>query len=85
MMNWNDNGGGNGWWPLMCLMMVVVVGAAIWAGITLLRRTPRKGSVPGQQILDERLARGEISVAEFEERRAAMTTTRRGPTEPDHP
>jgi uncharacterized membrane protein len=84
MMNWNDNGG-NGWWPLMCLMTVIVVGVAIWAGITLLRRTPRNGSDSGQQILDQRLARGEISVAEFEERRAAMTTTGRGPTEPDHP
>lgn len=85
MMNWNDSGGGNGRWPLMCLMMVIVVGVAIWAGITLLRRTPRSGSTSGRQILDERLARGEISVAEYEERRAAMSIVGSGPTDPDHP
>ncbi len=62
---------GNGWfgWVFMVLMLALVLGGVLW----LVR-----GSVNGgdrnqaRKILDERLAAGEISIQEYEERRRLL-------------
>ena len=85
--NWNDGMGyGNWWWIPMTLMMVAFWGGLIWLGVTLLKRshTPQLHS-PGapqvatppptaQEILAERLARGEIEPDDYRQRLAALRT-----------
>jgi len=73
-MMWMDSTWGWLWWPLGALFMVVFWGLVI-AGIVLLVRwlwglgqpTPRQESA--LDILKKRYARGEISKAEFEEKK----------------
>ena len=80
--NWNDMDGGNWWW--MSIMMIVVVGGLIWVGITLLRHgnrtphphaletpTPPTNATP-QELLAERLARGEIEPDDYRQRLNAL-------------
>ena len=68
---------GAGWWILMMVLMV-----AFWAllifGVVWLVRSDGPGSHPhsGQsaiELLDHRLAQGEISPDEYRERRATLT------------
>lgn len=77
MMYWNgDSGWGWGWgwgaWLGMSLMMVLFWGLVAWAIVAIARSTRGTSSTTAQQILDERLAHGEISVAEFEESARAL-------------
>lgn len=64
---------GGGWWVLMVVGSVVVWGLVIWAIVTLVgdRRTTRHDRAP-VDVLDRRLAAGEISVEEYERLRNAM-------------
>jgi putative membrane protein len=75
---WND---GNGWW--MGLMMIAVFAVAIWLiMLALQRRTSSEPSGPvanstagrptPQEILAERLARGEIEPEQYSESLAAL-------------
>ncbi len=64
--NWYDGMGGGGWW-WMAIMMVIFWGGLIALGVTVFRR-PREGSPSAQQILAERLARGEIEADEYRSR-----------------
>jgi putative membrane protein len=87
--NWNNDmhdGFGWGWIPMM-IMMLLVFGSFIWLGVALLRRTgsheyaaavgPSAPQTPNpQQILAERLARGEIEPDDYRTRLEALTTTR---------
>jgi putative membrane protein len=84
--NWNDGmGSGNWWWIPMIIMMVAFWGAVIWLGVALVRRnqtpqlhapgatsmlTPSKPSA--QEILAERLARGEVEPDEYRQRLDAL-------------
>jgi putative membrane protein len=77
MMYWD--GGHAAYWQigLMWLGMLVFWGLVIWAGyllVTTLSRTDRP--VPArespQEILERRLAKGEIDVEEYRRRREAM-------------
>ena len=77
--NWNDGmGNGSWWWISMMIMMVAFWGGLIWIGVTLLKRnhtpqvhapgvppvmTPAKPTA--QEILAERLARGEIEPDDY--------------------
>ena len=75
------------WWIVMALMMVVFWGGVIWIGVTLLRRWNDHNQPPGvptpstaaasrpsaKEILDVRLARGEIEVDDFRKRLEALT------------
>jgi uncharacterized membrane protein len=72
MMYW-DGDWSWGAWLAMSLMMVTFWGIIAWVLIALVRGT-RAGSLSrsADEILDERLARGEISVAEFEELQKAL-------------
>jgi len=74
MMYWDGHGGG-GWAVGMAIIMILFWGsitALIWVGVrALLNRPPQPGSTNGQDprdILDERLARGEIDPEEFQHR-----------------
>lgn len=70
---------GDGWWILMAIGMVLfwglVIVGAIWALRSLRadRRSPP--AAPGssaEEILDRRLAEGEIEIGEYRSRRAAL-------------
>ena len=86
---WNyDMHDGFGWgWIPMAMMMLLVWGGLIWLGVALLRRagTHEQTAVPGpptpqplnpQQILAERLARGEIEPDDYRIRLEALTVAR---------
>jgi putative membrane protein len=82
---WHDGmGDGGGWWFLMVIMMIAFWGGLIWIGITLLRHnhqahqpTPPNGGYTSQrpsaqEILAERLARGEIDTDDYRQRLDAL-------------
>ncbi len=82
--DWNNGmGGGNWWW--MPIMMFAILGGLIWIGITLVRhgnhtphlQTPGAPTLPParqtpQELLAERLARGEIDPNEYRQRLDAL-------------
>ncbi len=77
MMFWY--GGHWGFWQagLMWLVMLAFLGLLVWAGYTLMaaatRRQPGNGGGPSaREILDRRLARGEIDESEYRRLRELM-------------
>lgn len=75
-----DNSSGNGRWWLMGLAMLIVIVAAVVLIVWLITRTSRQSAPPpgdpnlaARQILGERLARGEIEPAEYQERLSHIT------------
>jgi putative membrane protein len=85
-----DNGGGHwGQWVLMIVAMVVFWGALAWIIVTLVRHrgappssattSPGPAAAPpssdGLQILNERLARGDIDEDEYTRRRSLIEGT----------
>ncbi|MCA1296959.1 SHOCT domain-containing protein [Stappia indica] len=57
----------------MMLFWILLIGVAILGGIWLARRgIGERARGDAQEILRERLARGEIDVAEYEERRKTL-------------
>ena len=77
MHDWNGGGWGWGAWVFMALLMVVFWGGLIAALVTVLRhRSLATGFTPRPpdplRILEERFARGEIDIDEFEQRRALL-------------
>ena len=78
---WNDGFGWQFWWicPLMMLFMFVVIAGIFFFARRLCRGGPhhwgpswRGASHSALQILNERLARGEIQKAEYEEKKVAI-------------
>ena len=80
--NWNGMDGGNWWW--MSIMMFAILGGLIWVGFTLVRHgnhaphpqtpglpTPSVRQTP-QEVLAERLARGEIEPDDYRQRLDAL-------------
>lgn len=57
------------WGTLMMLTWVVVIGGAVWLIVRATRSHDRPPASTARQILDERLARGEISLDEYQQRR----------------
>ena len=85
--NWNDGmGNGSWWWIPMMIMMVAFWGGLIWIGVTLLKRNhtpqlhapgaplPSVSRPTAQEILAERLARGEIESDDYRQRLEALRT-----------
>lgn len=70
MGNW-----GGGWWILMGLMMIVfwalVIAGVVWL-VRYLTQGGHRREDSAVELLDRRLALGEISVEEYEERRRAL-------------
>ena len=84
--DWND-GWGNTWWPVMAILMLAFWGGVIWVVVTLVRSlgqlTHRPTPVPPtaaaarptpKDILDERLARGELEPDDYRRRLDALTS-----------
>lgn len=78
---WDHNG-----WPLGLLVMITLGALVFWLVLTIIRRmdmnpadAPRQSVPPPRpsalQVLDERLARGEIDTEDYEQRRRALTNT----------
>jgi putative membrane protein len=71
-MMWNWSGGMHWWgWLLGSIGMVALWGLIIWGIWYLVTGPPRQGGQPrtdgdAKRILDERLARGEISPEEYQ-------------------
>lgn len=83
MMNGWDNGMGAGGWFLMILLWVVLIGLIAWAiGRLFPPRAPTEP--PGEsketpsEILDRRLALGEIDTDEYARLRDALISARGG-------
>ena len=75
--DWNDGmGGGSGWWILMTILMVVFWGGLIWFAVTLVRRPNHTSKSvtrkTAHEILDKRLARGEIELDDYRQRLEAL-------------
>jgi putative membrane protein len=73
MDGWDMNGWGWGWMTLMMVVGVLLVALLV---LTLLRGSalgPRTDDRPNaEEILAQRLARGEIDEAEYQRRRSAL-------------
>lgn len=88
MYGYSDHvgGGGNGGWILMLVMMVIlilVVVAVLWYVMGNPRRRATDGPAApphatAEQLLAERLARGEIDPDEYRARMAALTEHKTG-------
>jgi putative membrane protein len=65
MMDWNGNWGSGGW-IVMGLMMLAVWGVVAWVAVTALRARRPDVSPSARQVIEGRLARGEITVEEYE-------------------
>lgn len=67
---------GAGWWIAMAVMMIVfwalVIVGAVWLVRSLATGRERGGGDP-LAVLDHRLAKGEISVEEYRERRELLS------------
>jgi putative membrane protein len=77
MMNGYYGNMGWGGWMVMGVIMVAFWGLVIFAVISLFRSTTspspsRPNEADPQQILDERLARGDIDAADYQARRTAL-------------
>ena len=72
---WNMHGdGGTGGWVLMVLAMLLFWGAVVALVVWLVRgrASAADGTEEPQRILDRRLASGEITPQEYEERRQIL-------------
>jgi putative membrane protein len=87
--DWDHGMHGGLHWIPMLLMMVLVIGGIVWLGTLLLRRpvSPATHSAPSagppvayrpspQEILAERLARGEIEPDDYHRRLEALSQPR---------
>ena len=78
-MGWGHHMGdwGAGWWILMAFLMVVfwglVIVGAVWLVRSLVGDRHGAGRATALELLERRLANGEISPDEYRERRAVRT------------
>lgn len=87
---WDMHGAGWAWWVFMTLGMLAFWVAVIYFVVWLVRGTPPsrrdEAEDPSRQspleLLRRRLATGEISVDEYEERRQALEEEPSGPEVP---
>ena len=91
MMGWYGSGMSGGPWILMGLFWVVLIAAIIWLVVRLLPSGARTGATPvaaagsasphlpsSLEILDRRLAHGEIDLETYQAHRAALVAARGG-------
>ncbi len=78
MDGWNGGMGG-GWWLLMTVFWVALIGVIVWAvGSLFPVRRDGLAALPErpEEILDRRLARGEIDAATYDELRGKLRAAR---------
>lgn len=73
MMDGWDHGLGAGWWVFMSLLWVLLIAVIVWAAAQLFpgRRETRQGERP-EDVLDLRLARGEIDLRTYDRLKARL-------------
>ena len=82
---WYMHGAGWGWWILMSVGMIAFWAAVIYLVVWLIRGAapwrPQEPSEPAAplEILQRRLASGELTVAEYEDLRRALEQEPRAP------
>jgi putative membrane protein len=89
MMGWYGSGMGGGAWIFMGLFWVVLIAAIIWLAVRLFPSSSRSNATTtaahqpsGQEspldILDRRLASGEIDIETYQLQHAALVAARGG-------
>ena len=68
-MMWFDGMGWFGWLAMVSWWVLLAAGIGWLARAASLRPDPRRSA---RQVLDERFAAGELSVADYEERRSVL-------------
>ena len=68
---WHMHDMASGWWVLMALGWLAVIALAVWAVVSL-GRDGRRETPSAREVLDRRLAEGDITVEEYERLRDAM-------------
>jgi len=80
---WDMHDSGGGWWVVMFLGMLLFWGLVIAGIVWLVRAGAGSASAHGQrgarELLDERLATGDITVEEYERRREVLSGKRSSP------
>ena len=81
MMNGFNDGMGAGGWVLMSVFWVALIAAVVWAVAALSSRNGGRGGSDGllerpEEVLDRRLASGEIDEATYDSLRAKIRDTR---------
>lgn len=75
MMNWSGGMGAAGW-VFMSVLWVILIAAVVWAGAALFGRADRPGAAAiaerPEEILDRRLASGEIDADTYEALQAKL-------------
>jgi putative membrane protein len=74
--------GGWGWMMLMPLAWIALIGVIVWAVVTVVQRGDRATAPPRetpQEILDRRLASGEIGPDAYTAARAVLAGKQRSP------
>jgi putative membrane protein len=74
----HDGDVGTGWMIVMMLVMVLFWGLVIFGIVWLLREAIGRGHHDPMAILDRRLADGQISVKEYEQRKKTLAASTRG-------
>ena len=79
MMGWYGGGMGPLGWLAMGVFWLVLLGLIVWLVVRLLpgSGTARPTSEPALEILDRRLASGEIDLETWQAHRAALLTAKR--------
>ncbi len=75
MMGWYGNGWSGGGMIVMGLIWVVLIAGAVWAVLSLSRRSGGSASAApesARQILDRRFASGEMDSAQYADARRAL-------------
>jgi len=85
---WHDGMGNGNWsWIVMAILMVAFWGGLVWIGVTLVKRNHHAPSFQGpmasaapaprpsaEEVLADRLARGDIDPDDYRQRLAALRT-----------
>ena len=66
--------GFGGWtgWLFMATWWLIAAGALVWLVVAVRARGRNGGDAAARQLLDERFAAGEVTVEEYQERRALL-------------
>jgi uncharacterized membrane protein len=94
-MMWGNHGfWGSGWgWPVFAIMAVAMIGCMVMMGRMMMRHgtspstreTSNRAEETSEQILERRLASGEIDVEEFRRLRDALRPARTSPADAAEP
>lgn len=74
MMNWYGQDGGGWWMLLMPVMWIVLMGIATWTVLLLTRSHATVSQTPptAEEVLQRRLAAGDVTIEEYTRTRAAL-------------